>query len=164
MSPRFVSWFRCPLQSFRFARTIASDAPSVVSSPAAELTFLYDGACPLCLREVRFLRRRDHHHRIHFVDVDADDYDPSLWAGISYRAAMTRIHAIRNDGSVLTDVAVFRECYRLIGMGWLYAPTTWPVLSGWVDRFYGLWAAQRLRLTGRCELNSLCDCRKQSTV
>ena len=164
MSPRFVSWFRCPLQSFRFARTIASDAPSVVSSPAAELTFLYDGACPLCLREVRFLRRRDHHHRIHFVDVDADDYDPSLWAGISYRAAMTRIHAIRNDGSVLTDVAVFRERYRLIGMGWLYAPTTWPVLSGWVDRFYGLWAAQRLRLTGRCDLNSLCDCRKQSTV
>ena len=35
---------------------------------------------------------------------------------------MGRIHA-SGLGEVLRDVAVFREAYRLIGLGWLYAPT-----------------------------------------
>ena len=46
--------------------------------------------------------------------------------GIGYREAMGRIHAVAADGTVLQDVAVFREAYRLIGLGWLYAPTRWP--------------------------------------
>ncbi|MGA0997844.1 MAG: thiol-disulfide oxidoreductase DCC family protein, partial [Vulcanococcus sp.] len=41
-----------------------------------ELTLLYDGGCPLCLREVNFLRKRDQHSRIGFVDINASDYSP----------------------------------------------------------------------------------------
>ena len=65
------------------------------------LTLLYDGACPLCLREVKFLKRRDLHGRLAFVDIDQDTYDPAQWKGIGYREAMARIHAIRADGEVL---------------------------------------------------------------
>ena len=88
-------------------------------STSPELTVLYDGGCPLCVREVKFLRRRDRHQSIRFIDVDAQDYCPDEWSGISYRQAMAKIHAIQSDGTVLTDVAVFREAYRLIGLGWL---------------------------------------------
>ena len=49
------------------------------------LTLLYDGACPLCLREVKFLKGRDLHGRLAFVDIDQDTYDPSQWKGIGYR-------------------------------------------------------------------------------
>lgn len=133
------------------------------STPA--LTLLFDGGCPLCLREVTALQRRDRRlhpgaHRLAFVDINAADYDPTHHAGISYREAMGRIHAIQADGTVLQDVAVFRAAYRQVGLGWLYAPTTWPLLALLSDQLYGLWARWRLRLTGRPNLDTLCRCRQ----
>ena len=128
-----------------------------------ELTLLYDGGCPLCLREVHFLQRRDRAGRIAFVDIDAVDYNPDDHQGISYRAAMGRIHALTASGEVLIDVAVFREAYRLIGLGWLYAPTGWPLLDKVVNGLYGLWAQQRLNLTGRPDLDQLCRDRCELT-
>jgi predicted DCC family thiol-disulfide oxidoreductase YuxK len=128
---------------------------------SAALTILYDGGCPLCLREVRFLERRDlarnaAQPQLAFVDIDAPGYSPVAWGGIDYRAAMGRIHALAHDGSVLRDVAVFRRAYALIGLGWLYAPTRWPLLGPVADALYRLWAAVRLRFTGRPSLEQLC--------
>ena len=124
------------------------------------LTLLYDGACPLCLREVTFLKRRDLHGRLAFVDIDRHAYDPAQWRGISYRDAMARIHAIRADGEILKDVAVCREAYRCVGLGWIYAPTEWPLIGLLIDRIYALWASQRLRMTGRASLDQLCNCKQ----
>ena len=126
-------------------------------SMGPELTLLYDGGCPLCVREVTFLRRKDRNQSIRFVDVDAEDYCPDEWSGISYRQAMARIHAIQADGTVLTDVAVFREAYRLIGLGWLYAPTRWPLIGPVVDALYAVWARYRLKITNRASLDQLCQ-------
>ena len=60
--------------------------------PAA-LTLLYDGGCPLCMREVNFLRRRDRKQQLAFVDINADDYKSLEHGGVTYREAMGRIHA-----------------------------------------------------------------------
>ncbi len=130
----------------------------------AELTLLYDGACPFCRREVRWLERRDRRlhgpaPRLAFVDIDRPDYDPSAHGGVTYRQAMGRIHAVAADGSVLRDLAVFRAAYRLIGLGWLYAPTDWPLVGSLAGALYGLWAERRLALTRRPDLDSLCRCR-----
>ena len=130
-------------------------------SASPELTVLFDGGCPLCVREVTFLRRRDRRDALGFVDIDALDYDPESHQGISYEKAMGRIHAITASGDVVRDVAVFREAYRLIGLGWLYAPTRWPVISVVVDWMYSIWAARRLQLTRRPDLQSLCDARQR---
>ncbi len=129
-----------------------------------ELTILFDGGCPLCMREVGFLKRRDRRRqgssadpRLAFVDINAADYDPNRHAGISYREAMGRIHAIDGQGRIVRDVAVFREAYRLIGLGWLYAPTRWPLVGALADGAYSLWARWRLQLTGRPSLDQLCQ-------
>ena len=127
---------------------------SLMASP--DLTLLYDGTCPLCVREVRFLQKRDRHQHLAFVDIDASDYDPSAHGGIGYRQAMGSIHAIDGSGTVLRDVAVFREAYRLVGLGWVYRPTRLPVIAPLVDALYGAWAARRLQITGRPDLDSLC--------
>ena len=131
------------------------------------LTLLYDGGCPLCVREVQFLRRRD--QRLHpnnaklgFVDIDAPGYNPDLHGGISYREAMGRIHALQADGTVLRDVEVFRAAYQLIALGWLYAPSGWPVVRPIADGLYGLWARWRLPLTRRPDLDQLCSCRLET--
>ena len=126
-------------------------------SDQPDLTLLFDGGCPLCVREVRFLRGRDRHHRIAFVDIDASDYDPTAYADISYPMAMGRIHALKSNGDVLQDVAVFREAYRLIGLGWLYAPTRWPFVAPLANLACGFWASRRLQWTGRSDLDTLCE-------
>jgi predicted DCC family thiol-disulfide oxidoreductase YuxK len=130
-----------------------------------ELTLLFDGGCPLCVREVRFLQERDRRRhgeapRLAFVDIDAADYDPAAHQGISYREAMGRIHAINADGTVLRDVEVFRRAYELIGLGWLYAPSRWPLLAPLLNAVYGLWARWRLAITGRPGIDQLCQGRR----
>ena len=68
--------------------------------------------------------------------------------------------AVAADGTVLRDLAVFRRAYALVGLGWLYAATRWPLIGPLADGLYGLWAGQRLRLTGRPDLDSLCASRR----
>ena len=128
----------------------------MTDSSAVQLTLLFDGACPLCMREVRFLKVRDLNKRIAFVDIDAQEYAAADHGGITYREAMGRIRALRADGTVLQDVEVFREAYRLVGLGWVYAPTRWPLIGPLVNGIYRLWASQRLRLTRRPGLDQLC--------
>jgi len=135
--------------------------PQSASGSTTELTLLFDGGCPLCLREVRFLQRRDQRRhgtapRLAFVDIDATDYNPQAHQTISYREAMGRIHAIDSQGTVLRDVAVFRRAYALIGLGWLYAPSRWPLLAPLGNALYGAWARWRLAVTGRPSLDQLC--------
>ena len=73
---------------------------------------------------------------------------------------MGRIHAINSSGEVLKDVLVFREAYRLVGLGWVYAPTTWRVLGPLVEEVYRIWARWRLPLTRRPSLDQLCQARE----
>ena len=128
----------------------------------AKLILLFDGGCPLCQREVSFLRDRDNLNSISFVDIDSSTYKPELFLGISYEKAMGRMHAITDSGKILKDVQVFREAYRLVGLGWVYAPTVWPIIGAIVDQIYAIWAQWRLPLTFRPNLNRLCEQRNMN--
>ncbi len=128
-----------------------------------KITLLYDGQCPLCMREVNFLRRKDSKRGlVRFVDIAAADYDPQDNAGISYEAAMGRIHGILADGTVLQNVAVFRYVYEVLGMGWVYRLTKIPLFGKLADVLYGLWAKYRLQLTGRSDLATLVQERRNT--
>lgn len=121
-----------------------------------QIKLLYDGECPLCLREVNFLQRRDRGQgRVKFVDIAAPDYDPAANGGVDFATAMGRIHAVLPDGSVIQNVEVFRRVYEILGMGWVYAATKWPVIGPLVDRAYDFWADRRLAWTGRPNLETL---------
>ncbi len=50
-----------------------------------EIKMLYDGDCPLCMREVNMLRKRDKaQNKIGFVDISSQDYSAKDNAGITY--------------------------------------------------------------------------------
>ncbi|MBE9203054.1 thiol-disulfide oxidoreductase DCC family protein [Synechocystis salina LEGE 06099] len=118
-----------------------------------QIELLYDGECPLCLREVNFLRNKDRGRGlVNFVDIAQADYNPQDHGGVSFEDAMARIHAVKADGTVIKNVAVFREVYEVLGIGWLYAPTRWPIIGPLVDRIYDFWADRRLSWTGRPSL------------
>ncbi|HEY9858609.1 MAG TPA: DUF393 domain-containing protein [Candidatus Obscuribacterales bacterium] len=131
-------------------------------APAWEIKLLYDGECPLCLREVNFLTKRDAGRGlVAFVDIAADDYDPEANGGVDFETAMGRIHAVLADGTVIRNVEVFRRVYEILGMGWIYAATKWPVVGPVVDRLYDWWADWRLALTGRPNLAAIATKRQQ---
>lgn len=121
-----------------------------------QIKLLYDGECPLCLREVRFLREKDRGRGlVAFVDIADDNYSPDEHGGVTYEAAMGRIHAILADGAVVKNVEVFRRVYEVLGMGWVYAATRIPLIGAIADRLYFIWAELRLMLTGRPNLSIL---------
>lgn len=124
--------------------------------PAWNIKLLYDGLCPLCMREVNFLTRRDSGRGIvKFVDIADLDYCAADHGGVEFAQAMGRIHAVLPDGSVIRDVEVFRHVYDVLGIGWIYAATKWPMIRPVVDKLYDLWASWRLTLTGRPNLATL---------
>jgi predicted DCC family thiol-disulfide oxidoreductase YuxK len=120
-----------------------------VEATAWEIRVLYDGGCPLCMGEIRALRRLDRERgRISFEDIAAPGFDPALY-GLSYETLMSRIHGVLPDGTLLEGVEVFRRLYSAVGLGWLVAPTRWPGLRGLFDAAYRAFARNRLWLTGR---------------
>ena len=119
-----------------------------------KVKLLYDGECPLCVREVNFLTKKDAGRGIiDFVDIADENYEPKANAGIDFATAMGRIHGILADGTVIKNVEVFRRVYEELGMGWIYAITKIPILGAIADGLYGIWADWRLKLTGRPDLD-----------
>lgn len=121
-----------------------------------KINLLYDGACPLCLREVNFLQKKDAGRGIvKLTDIADLDYRPEENGGVDFETAMGRIHAVRADDTVVKNVAVFQEVYDALGIGWMYAPTKWPVIGPIVNKIYDLWANKRLAMTGRASLEEV---------
>jgi len=114
-----------------------------------DLEAYFDGACPLCVREVRLLRRMDRRGRVRFVDIAAPGFDAAA-VGIPWESLMDRIHARLPDGQIVEGVEVFRRVYGALGWPRAVALTRLPGLSQALDLAYRLFARNRLRLTGRC--------------
>jgi predicted DCC family thiol-disulfide oxidoreductase YuxK len=132
------------------------------SSSNWKIKLLYDGECPLCMREVNFLQKRDAGRGlVAFVDIAADDYTAEANGGVDFETAMGRIHAVLPDGTVIQKVEVFRRVYEALGMGWIYAITKLPIIGWLADALYDFWADRRLALTGRPNLAAVLAERQQ---
>lgn len=114
------------------------------------LQVFFDGACPICWREVALLRRLDLRGRIEFTDIAAPGFEAP--PDRTQAELMGSIHARLPDGAWVDGVETFRRIYAALGLGPLVALTRLPGLSHGLDAAYRLFAKNRLRLTGRgCE-------------
>lgn len=109
----------------------------------------YDGGCPVCLREVRVLRRLDRRGLILFTNIDGPGFEAPQ-SGPASGDLMARIHARLQDGSWVQGVEVFRRLYAAVGFGPLVAVSRWPGISHLLDRAYAVFARNRVRWFGRC--------------
>ncbi|KAM4107245.1 hypothetical protein ACJW30_04G127300 [Castanea mollissima] len=106
------------------------------------IKMLYDGDCPLCMREVNMLRERNKDYgTIKFVDISSDEYSPEENQGLDYKTA-------------------FRRLYEQVGLGWVYAITKYEPIATITDAVYGVWAKYRLQITGRPPLEDILELRK----
>ena len=114
-----------------------------------QIRVLFDGACPLCSREIRMLERLDRGRGcVEFEDIAQPGFDPAVY-GLDSERVMARIHGVLPDGSVIEGLEVFRRVYAAVGLGWLLAPTRWPLLRGISEAGYRIFAQNRMRWTGR---------------
>ena len=118
--------------------------------------FLFDGGCPLCLRETRFLKKKDSSNKINFIDINNDSYNPSLYKDISYVEAMSNLHGILENGDIIKGLDVLAYSYKLIGLGWVYYPLKIEFLAPLLRLLYQYWAKYRLKITGRSNIEKLC--------
>jgi predicted DCC family thiol-disulfide oxidoreductase YuxK len=65
---------------------------------------------------------------------------------------VARLHGIEADGRVVEGMAAMRGAWRAVGLGWLIAPTGWPLVRYLFDGMYLVFARYRVplgRLFGR---------------
>lgn len=129
-----------------------SDIAEVPAEKMGVIDLLYDSECPICMMEVNFLQKRDINGRIRFTDLSSPDYNPADHGNVTFRQGMRKLRAVLPDNTVITGVEVFRKTYDAIGLGWMFAVTSLPVIGGLADKVYDVWAENRLRITGRSEL------------
>lgn len=72
------------------------------------LTVYFDGACPLCAREIALYRRCRGAERVAFVDVSADT---TLGDGLSPAAALARFHVRDADGGLVSGARAFARLW-----------------------------------------------------
>ncbi len=73
----------------------------------------FDGACPLCVREIAWMRRLDRRNAIAFVDVSRAAAEGGAGCPIDRSALLARFHALE-DGRVVSGAAAFAAMWRAI--------------------------------------------------
>jgi len=115
-----------------------------MNTPAASVTVWFDGACPLCRREIAFMRRLDRRGRIDFVDVASEDSVCPL----NRDELLARFHASEN-GHIVDGAEAFAAMWRAIpvlrplGLLARFPPALWVM-----ERMYRVFLRVRPRLQG----------------
>jgi predicted DCC family thiol-disulfide oxidoreductase YuxK len=121
-----------------------------------KLTLFYDGMCPLCQKEMQHLIKYNTAGHLAFVDIMEPGFSEA-YPHLDWDALNNRIHGQTDSGSVITGLDVTYLAWKLVGKGWVYAPTRWPVIRWFADKCYNVFAKHRYTisywLTGqrRCE-------------
>lgn len=106
----------------------------------------FDGACPICSREMAHIRQLDRNSTVRFTNIAAPDFDAQV-QGLDAESLDQQIHGRLPDGSLVTGVEVFRRLYSSLGYKRLVAWSRRPWVSKLLDGCYSAFARHRRWLT-----------------
>ncbi|MFC3294301.1 thiol-disulfide oxidoreductase DCC family protein [Modicisalibacter luteus] len=111
----------------------------------APITLFYDGGCPLCRRQVAWVKRRRGHDRVRFIDIRARGFDPTQWDR-TCDELMGRLFALDSEGRWYAGMDSTRALYAVLGYrGWVRLSSL-PGLDMMLDRLYLAVAKRRNRI------------------
>jgi predicted DCC family thiol-disulfide oxidoreductase YuxK len=96
-------------------------------------TLYYDGACPVCSREVAMYRLGPGADGVRWIDA-ARCEAAELGPGLTREAAMARMHLRRPDGSLVSGARAFTALWQSL--------PRWAWLGRLLDRRPALWALE----------------------
>ena len=109
------------------------------------LTLYFDGECPLCAREIKFLQGRAAKERLLFVDISSGEFDAGA-LGLTFEQMQFSLHARFADGRWLTGLDATLWSWRAAGLGFWATPLTWRVLRPLLEFGYRLFCRLRPHL------------------
>ena len=119
--------------------------PSNTRQGAEALTVLYDGACPLCRREMavyRDLQPLQQDSPVCFADVS--NTAVPLPVGTTREQLMARFHVQDRDGQLLSGAAAFLALWAALpGWRWLAIAGRLPGAAWLMERLYRLFLRWR---------------------
>lgn len=120
------------------------DAAKRYSRP---ISVYYDGACPVCSREVAFYQRLPAIDSIDWVDVAAADFAAE---DLARATALSRLHVRAADGRLVVGVAAFRELWaQLPALRWLNLISRPRLIQKMMEHAYDLFLRWRARTSAR---------------
>ena len=100
------------------------------------LTVFFDGACPLCRREIGFYRRLSGADRIEWIDISVGDAE-SVAPGLCRSDALKRFHVRGADGRLHSGARGFAELWAALpAFRWLGAIARLPLLNPVLEVIY----------------------------
>jgi predicted DCC family thiol-disulfide oxidoreductase YuxK len=117
----------------------------MVTDPVHEpppLTVLYDGACPLCRREIGVYRGLQPNAPVCFADVS----DPTLQlpSGTTREQLLARFHVRDSDGQLLSGAQAFLALWAALpGWRWLALVGRLPGATWAMERLYRIFLRWR---------------------
>jgi demethoxyubiquinone hydroxylase (CLK1/Coq7/Cat5 family) len=122
--------------------TIPSSNPDSASCSGDTLTVLYDGACPLCRREISLYRGLPASQPLAFLDVS--DSSAALPPGTDRARLLARFHVLRPDGTLADGASGFVALWAALpGWRWLAKLAALPGVTPAME--WGYRAFLRLR-------------------
>lgn len=112
----------------------------------AKLTVFYDGRCPLCVKEMRYLATLNVQGHLAFFDI----HDATLaqrHPDINFYRANAYLHGKTESGAIITGLDVTYYTWKLVGKGFWFAPLRWPIIKPLADICYRFFAKHRVRIS-----------------
>ena len=110
------------------------------------LTCYFDGACPVCNREMRALEAQDAKGNIRLIDISTPGFDAAEW-GYSLDAMRESLHVVDASGQLLRGMDAIHAAHEAVGLGHWYRWTRQPLLRPVIDVAYRLFARYRKQLS-----------------
>ena len=107
------------------------------------LTVYFDGACPVCSREIEMYRRQAGADQCIWVDASSCP-ETALGVGLSRDTALARFHVRRTDGVLLDGVRGFAALWRALPrFAWAGRIASFGLVASLLDTGYGIFLRVR---------------------
>lgn len=111
----------------------------------ADLIVFYDGRCPLCVKEIRLLKRYNHRGRLQLEDIHASDFT-QRFPQVDPAKAVKILHGLNAEGKWLTGLDVTAKAWQLVNRHRWLAVLRWPLIRPLADLAYRFFARHRQTL------------------
>ncbi len=142
---------------------ISEAASRLRTAAAPEVSLFWDGACPLCRREIQYYKWLDTEKRVDWVDIQTQPERLAVH-GVPLEVALARIHGTDRRGTLVQGVPAFLAVWEVLPYWNVLPPIvrTFPFAMPLVDAAYSWWAKRRPGISNRVRaLEEGSACRKE---
>ena len=113
------------------------------------ITVFYDGACPVCVKEMHQYQRFEKSGQVIWFDITGQE-DWLLAHKINPDDALLELHVLTSTGEIVKGVEAFILLWQRAP---LFRPLAWiasfPLIKAFIKRSYGWFTRRRLTRDGR---------------